>query len=67
MAVQCGIAIWSARVQNVADLMLVNILGRFVGALGEVMIQMTVADVFFVHQRGLMNSIYIWTLTIDLL
>lgn len=24
------------------------------------MVQMTVADIFFVHQRGLMNSIYIW-------
>ncbi|EXJ65997.1 uncharacterized protein A1O5_10974 [Cladophialophora psammophila CBS 110553] len=44
--------------------MLVNILGCFVGALCEVMIQMTVADVFFVHQRGLMNSISVWTLTI---
>ncbi|RMZ81716.1 hypothetical protein DV737_g2418, partial [Chaetothyriales sp. CBS 132003] len=64
LAVQCGIAIWSARIQNVADLMLVNILECFVGALSEVMMQMTVADVFFVHQRGLMNSIYIWTLTI---
>ncbi|KIW33280.1 uncharacterized protein PV07_00140 [Cladophialophora immunda] len=64
LAVQCGIAVWSARVQNVADLMMVNILGCFVGALCEVMMQMTVADVFFVHQRGLMNSIYIWVLTI---
>ncbi|RMZ75809.1 hypothetical protein DV738_g5268, partial [Chaetothyriales sp. CBS 135597] len=61
LAAECGIAIWSARMQNVGDLMAVNILECLVGALNEVMIQMTVADVFFVHQRGLMNSIFIWT------
>ena len=43
---------------------MVNIWGCFVGALCEVMVQMTVADFFFVHQRGVMNSIYIWNLTI---
>lgn len=64
LAVQCGIAIWSARIQSAGDLIMVNILGCFVGALCEVMMQMTVADVFFVHQRGLMNSIYVWILII---
>lgn len=32
----------------------------WLGALAEVLIQMTIADVYFVHQRGLMNAIYIW-------
>ncbi len=26
----------------------------------ELQLQMTVANVFFVHQRGLMNTIYVW-------
>jgi MFS family permease len=50
--------------QNVADLMLVNILSCIVGALSEVMVQMTVADVYFVHERGLMNTIYYWFMTV---
>lgn len=38
----------------------VNAAQCWVGSLAETMVQMTVADVFYVHQRGLMNSIYIW-------
>lgn len=57
---QFAISIWSAKIETVADLMLTNALGCGVGALSEVIVQMTVKDLFFVHQRGLMNSIYIW-------
>ncbi|KAJ5785815.1 uncharacterized protein N7503_011027 [Penicillium pulvis] len=63
-AVQCGISVWSAKMQTVADLMLVNVLSCIVGALAEVLVQMTVADVFFVHERGLMNTIYFWFMTV---
>ncbi|KAL6238396.1 hypothetical protein BDW75DRAFT_247475 [Aspergillus navahoensis] len=63
-AIQCGLSVWSARMQNVADLMLVNILSCIVGALSEVMVQMTVADVYFVHERGLMNTMYYWFMTV---
>ncbi|THC94568.1 hypothetical protein EYZ11_005967 [Aspergillus tanneri] len=63
-AIQCGLSIWSAKMQTIADLMLVNILNSFVGALSEIIVQMTVADIYFVHQRGLANSIYIWCMTI---
>nr|POE62888.1 putative mfs-type transporter [Quercus suber] len=57
-AVQVAISIWSAKLQTLADLMLVNALSCGVGALSEVIVQMTIADVFFVHERGTMNSIY---------
>ena len=50
--------------QNVADLMLTNILSCIVGALAEVMVQMTVADIYFVHQRGLANTLYYWFMTV---
>lgn len=63
-AVQCGISVWSAKMQTVADLMLVNVLSCIVGALAEVLVQMTVADVYFVHERGLMNTIYYWFTTV---
>ena len=58
--VQLAISIWSAKLETVADLMLVNAFSCLVGALAEVMVQMTVADVFFVHERGRMNSFYVW-------
>lgn len=57
---QFAISIWSAKMETVADLMLVNALSCGVGALAEVIVQMTVKDLFFVHQRGLMNTIYVW-------
>ncbi|KAJ5100425.1 hypothetical protein N7456_006477 [Penicillium angulare] len=63
-AVQGGISVWSAKMETVADLMLVNILSCIVGSLAEVLVQMTIADVFFVHERGLMNTIYYWFMTV---
>ena len=57
---QFAIAIWSAKLQTVGDLMGVNTLNCLFGALAEIIVQMTVADVFFVHQRGRMNSYFYW-------
>jgi MFS family permease len=57
---QFGISIWAARTMTAGDWWGVNALQCWIGALAEVLIQMTVADLFFVHQRGLMNTIYIW-------
>ena len=57
---QFAISIWAAKTQTVGDWWGVNAVQCWLGALAEVLIQMTIADVFFVHQRGLMNSIYIW-------
>jgi MFS family permease len=59
-ALQFAICIWSAKMQTVADLMLTNILNCGLGALSEVVVQMTVADMIYVHQRGVYNSIYIF-------
>ncbi|KAL2835671.1 major facilitator superfamily domain-containing protein [Aspergillus pseudoustus] len=56
-----AVSIWSAKMQKPVDIMLVNVFSCSAGALSEVMIQMTIADVFFVHQRGVMNAIFIWT------
>ncbi|KIV87379.1 hypothetical protein PV11_02929 [Exophiala sideris] len=57
---QFALSIWSAKMQTVADLMLINVLQCLFGSLAEAIVQMTVADVFFVHQRGRMNAIYVW-------
>ncbi|KXT04806.1 hypothetical protein AC578_9725 [Pseudocercospora eumusae] len=59
-ASQLGISIWAARTMTAGDWWGVNSLQCWLGALAEVLIQLTIADVYFVHQRGLMNAIYIW-------
>ena len=59
---QFAIAVWTAKLQTKGDLMAVNTLNCLFGSLAEVIVQMTVADVFFVHERGRMNSWYQWAL-----
>jgi MFS family permease len=60
LLLQVGVCIWEAKLQTVPELYLVTFLSCFLGSLAEIMIQMTVADVFFIHQRGAMNSIFIF-------
>jgi hypothetical protein len=43
-----AISIWAARTQTAGDWWGVNALQCWLGALAEVLIQMTIADVFFV-------------------
>lgn len=43
IALQAAVMIWSARINNVADLILTNMCNCILGALAEVIIQMTVA------------------------
>lgn len=59
--VQFAVSIWSAKMQTVGDLMAINVIQCFFGSLAEVIVQMTIADLFFVHQRGRMNALYVWT------
>ncbi len=60
-AAQLAVMIWAARTQTAADWWGVNAVQCWLGSLGECMVQMTVTDVFFVHERGLVNSIYVWS------
>lgn len=59
-ALQLGVSIWSAKLQTVADIMLINAFSCLLGALAEVICNMTIADVYSVHQRGRMTSFYVW-------
>ncbi|KAJ5832496.1 major facilitator superfamily domain-containing protein [Penicillium riverlandense] len=61
---QFFVSIWSAKLETVADLVLVNAFNCLLGALAEAIVQMTIADVFFIHQRGRMNSIYVWVMIV---
>ena len=54
------IMVWAAETHTAGDWWGVNVVQCWLGSLAETMVQITVADLFFIHERGLMNSIYIW-------
>ena len=56
--------IWGARIGTGIDYMLVSFLLCFFGALVEVITQMTISDLFFVHQRGSRNATYAWSASV---
>lgn len=63
-AAQMVISIWAANTHTAGDWWGVNALQCWLGALCETMVQLTIADVFFLHLRGTMNSIYIWMMNV---
>lgn len=51
--------VWTARMESVTELYITNFLTGLGGAVNESLVGMTIADLFFVHQRGTMNGIYL--------
>lgn len=58
-ALQLAASIWYARVQTPGDLIGCNIVSGVGGAISEIIVQLTVADIYFVHQHGTMNGWYV--------
>ena len=56
---QLSSVIWQANVHNYGDWMGANLLGGLGGAISEAVVQVTIADLFFVHQHGTMNAWYL--------
>lgn len=52
-------AIWQARAQTVGDFMGSNVIGGLAGCVNEALFQVTVSDMFFVHQRASANGLYL--------
>lgn len=59
MIVQFASCIWQARVKTAGDLIGANIIGGLGGAISETVVQITIADLFFVHQHAAMNGFYL--------
>lgn len=53
-------AVWMARTENIADMYLSNVLSGLGGAISETIVQVTIADLFFVHQHAAMNGWYLF-------
>ncbi|KAH7067221.1 major facilitator superfamily domain-containing protein [Paraphoma chrysanthemicola] len=55
-ALQLASVVWQAEVNTFGDLMGSNLISGLGGAISEAIVQITIADVFFVHQHGTMNG-----------
>ena len=59
ISISFATAIWMAKMQTTGDLWGANIVAGLAGSISETICQMTIADIFFVHQRGTANGVYI--------
>lgn len=57
--VSFGMAILAAEAKGPADLYSFNFIQGIAGSASEAICQMTIADLFFVHQRATMNGMYL--------
>ncbi|KAG5354808.1 putative MFS-type transporter [Yarrowia sp. B02] len=57
-AIALSCAAWMSRMQSVGELYGASLLQGMATSVTETIIQMTVADLYFVHQRGTCNGIY---------
>lgn len=61
-AVQLAGCIWQAKVNTNADIIASNLIGGLGGAICETVVQISIADIFFVHNHASANSYYLlWT------
>jgi MFS family permease len=58
-ALQLASVVWQAKVHTFGDLIGSNLISGLGGAISETMVQITIADSFFVHQHALMNGWYL--------
>ncbi|CAG7983722.1 unnamed protein product [Penicillium salamii] len=49
---------WMARMDSLTELYITNLLQGLAGATNESIVEMTIADLYFVHHRGTMNGLY---------
>ncbi|KAI5289544.1 hypothetical protein KEM52_000747 [Ascosphaera acerosa] len=64
MAVLAGMYWWTARMQTTAELYVTNLIVGLASAMNETLAQMTIADIFFIHQRGRANAWYMTAVSI---
>lgn len=58
-ALQLAATVWLARTHNQTDMWLSNLLAGLGGATCETIVQVTISDLFFIHQHAAMNAFYI--------
>ncbi|PHH93369.1 hypothetical protein CDD83_5923 [Cordyceps sp. RAO-2017] len=59
VALVTGATLWSAYMTTATEIILSNVLMGLAGATNETATQMSIRDMFFVHQRGSANGLYL--------
>lgn len=59
ISLQLASCIWYARMRTAGDLIGSSLISGLGGAISEIIMQITVADIFFVHQHATMNSLFV--------
>lgn len=60
LVIQLAASIWGAKLTSVGEYIAVNITMGLGGAISETLVQITIADLFFVHQYGTMNGLFLF-------
>ncbi|KGO67162.1 Major facilitator superfamily domain, general substrate transporter [Penicillium italicum] len=58
-ALQFAACIWQAKMSTVGDLLGSGLISGIGGAISEIVVQITIADMFFVHQHATMNGWFV--------
>ncbi|GKZ20275.1 hypothetical protein AbraIFM66951_001392 [Aspergillus brasiliensis] len=58
-ALQLTASVWNAKVDTFRDYIGAMLISGLGGAISEIIVQMTVADLFFVHQHATMNGLFV--------
>lgn len=59
VSLQLAACIWQAKTYTVGDLMGSGLISGIGGAISEIVVQITIADMFFVHEHATMNGWYV--------
>ncbi|CAI7621284.1 unnamed protein product [Penicillium glandicola] len=59
IALQFASCVWQAEMYTIGDLMGSGLISGIGGAISEIIVQVTIADVFFVHQHATMNGWFV--------
>ncbi|KAF9886871.1 hypothetical protein FE257_010994 [Aspergillus nanangensis] len=57
-ALMLATSFWTSKLKSLPELYVANLLQGLAGATNEAIVQITIADLFFVHHRGGMNALY---------
>ncbi|EEA25195.1 hypothetical protein TMatcc_006583 [Talaromyces marneffei ATCC 18224] len=59
LTLQLAVTLWAGWADTAAQFIVFNLFAGLGGAISETIVQITIADLFFVHQRGMANGIFL--------
>ncbi|KAJ5134139.1 hypothetical protein N7526_005504 [Penicillium atrosanguineum] len=62
--VQFATAIWWAKFHTAGELIAINVIAGLAGSIAEVIVVITIVDMFFIHQHARINGVFIFMQTL---